>query len=161
MEWAGETMRAALNAIASVKPDWLRGIAKAEWFEYYSHRVEEYRFPKGKQAQHVYGIDVATDAELLTSSQEKYGITLVGPLRENRSWQAKAKQGFSNTDFKIDWDKKTATCPMSKTSYTWQERKNEFGPDIIYMHLDLKIVNLVLHALYAQKQRSYTNNVQV
>jgi transposase len=266
MELAGETVRAALNAIASVEPDWLRGVAKPEWFERYSHRVEEYRFPKGKQAQHTYGTNLATDgfelldlleqpsapvilkklpmvttlrqgwaqnferkngevrwlqpgelqpsgerfnspydpeacyatrrdtewvgykvhvtetcddgphlvthvettssviqdvsstetihqaladksclpkkhlldggytdAALLTSSQEKHGITLIGPMRENCSWQKKAGQGFSKDDFTFDWEKRIATCPMSQTSYSWKDGTNEFGTEIIYV----------------------------
>jgi transposase InsO family protein len=49
LELFGETMRSALNAIAVVAPDWLRGQAPTAWFERYSRRVEEYRLPKGKE----------------------------------------------------------------------------------------------------------------
>lgn len=41
-------MRAALNSVATVAPDWLREQAPAEWFERYSLRVEESRLPKGE-----------------------------------------------------------------------------------------------------------------
>jgi transposase len=74
-----------------------------------------------------------TDAALLTSSQEKHGITLVGPMRENRSWQKKAGQGFSKDDFNFDWETRIATCPMSQTSYPWKDGHNEFGTKIIYV----------------------------
>ena len=33
LECVGETMRQALNAIASVEPDWLRALAPPEWFD--------------------------------------------------------------------------------------------------------------------------------
>src|SRR6266571_1068272 len=39
----GETMRAALNTLAEVVPDWLGSFAPDEWHERYDHRVEEYR----------------------------------------------------------------------------------------------------------------------
>src|SRR6266516_6632886 len=39
----GETMRAALNILAEVAPEWLRSFAPDEWDERYAHRVEEYR----------------------------------------------------------------------------------------------------------------------
>ena len=39
-------MRAALNTLAEVAPEWLRLFARDEWYERYVHRVEEYRFPK-------------------------------------------------------------------------------------------------------------------
>ena len=42
----GETMRAALNTLAEVAPEWLRSFAPDEWYERYEHRVEEYRLPK-------------------------------------------------------------------------------------------------------------------
>jgi transposase len=42
----GETMRAALNILAEVAPEWVRSFAPDEWYERYAHRVEEYRLPK-------------------------------------------------------------------------------------------------------------------
>ena len=40
-----------------------------------------------------------TDAELLASSLTKHSITLVGPIRKNLSWQARAGQGFDTSQF--------------------------------------------------------------
>jgi transposase len=40
-------MRAALNALASANPDWLREHADPEWFERYGRRIEDQRLPKG------------------------------------------------------------------------------------------------------------------
>ena len=265
LELAGETMRAALNAIAAAEPDWLRSVAKPEWFERYSHRVEEYRFPKGKDARRAYGDSVAqdglelltvleqpdtpshlntlgmvnvlkavwqqnfeiengtirwltpaelkpsgerfnspydteafystrretewigykvhvsetceddvlrvithvqttasvtqdvsvtadihqaladkallpgthivdtgyTDAELLATSQAEHRVRLIGPVRENLSWQAKAAQGFSQDDFVIDWDKEQARCPQGKLSYRWEQKTNNYGLEVM------------------------------
>jgi transposase len=39
----GETLRAALNMLAEVAPEWLRSFAPDEWYERYAHRIEEYR----------------------------------------------------------------------------------------------------------------------
>jgi transposase len=44
----GETLRAALNSLAVVAPDWLRAFAPDQWYERYDHRIEEYRLPKDK-----------------------------------------------------------------------------------------------------------------
>ena len=38
-----ETLRAALNTLAEVAPEWLRSFAPDEWYERYAHRIEEYR----------------------------------------------------------------------------------------------------------------------
>lgn len=41
----GETMRAALNDLADVAPDWLRAHLDPVWAKRYAVRVEEYRLP--------------------------------------------------------------------------------------------------------------------
>ena len=41
----GETLRAALNTLATVAPDWLRSWVPLEWFDRYGRAVEEYRLP--------------------------------------------------------------------------------------------------------------------
>jgi hypothetical protein len=53
-ERAAETMRAALNALASVDPQWLTEHSDPEWFERYGRRVEDQRLPKGKEARTQY-----------------------------------------------------------------------------------------------------------
>jgi transposase len=53
-ERTAETMRSALNALASVDPGWLREHAAPEWFERYGRRIEDQRLPKGKEARKEY-----------------------------------------------------------------------------------------------------------
>jgi transposase len=43
-----ETMRAALNSLAVVAPDWLRAHSKEEWVERYGPRSEDSRLPAGE-----------------------------------------------------------------------------------------------------------------
>lgn len=40
LEMLGETLRAALNSLSVVAPDWLQNHLQAEWFERYSRRTE-------------------------------------------------------------------------------------------------------------------------
>ena len=40
LELVGETLRAALNELATVVPEWLRGVAPAEWYQHYGRRIE-------------------------------------------------------------------------------------------------------------------------
>ena len=49
VECVGETMRQALNDLASVVPDWLLSQVSDEWFGLYGPRFEAYRLPKGKE----------------------------------------------------------------------------------------------------------------
>ncbi len=46
LECAGETLRAALEQLAVVVPDWLRVHVPQDWYDRYGKRMEEYRFPK-------------------------------------------------------------------------------------------------------------------
>jgi transposase len=61
LELVGETLRATLNDLATVAPDWLREVAQPEWFERYVHRVEEYRLPKAKPTREAYAVQVGQD----------------------------------------------------------------------------------------------------
>lgn len=262
LELMVETLRATLNDLATIAPDWLRGIAPAEWFERYAQRAEEYRLPRGKPAREDYAVqvgedgfvllealeetpalrqrrsveilrrtwvqhydktagrcrwrtakelppvaericspydpeahfsdqrsitwtgyqvhltetcdpdtvqlvvhtetchsmmpDVAStaeihhqlaekallpaehfidagynDAALLVSSAQQYGIALKGPVRENVSWQAKAKPGYELTHFQIRWDEQQVICPQGKISTKWRPGQDSFGHPMV------------------------------
>jgi len=46
LELVGETLRAALEQLATVAPTWLQGWVPLEWYERYGRRWENYRLPK-------------------------------------------------------------------------------------------------------------------
>ena len=48
LELAGETVRAALEALAAAAPDWLAGVIDASWQEVYGQRIDGFRLPDGK-----------------------------------------------------------------------------------------------------------------
>lgn len=60
-----------------------------------------------------------TDAEGLVSSQRDYGITLLGPVAADASWQARAGEGFDKASFLIDWEQKRVICPAGKQNHSW------------------------------------------
>lgn len=51
LEIVGETLRHALNALATVVPDWLRQQLTPAWYERYRERFDEFHLPKEKQAR--------------------------------------------------------------------------------------------------------------
>lgn len=61
LELVTETLRAALNDLAAVAPDWLATLAPAEWYESYSRRIEEARLPKSDAARKEYAQTVGQD----------------------------------------------------------------------------------------------------
>jgi len=56
-------------------------------------------------------------ADVLVSARER-GITLIGPLLADTSWQARAG-GYTTAMFTIDWDARQATCPQGTPSRSW------------------------------------------
>src|SRR5215813_5059028 len=61
LERVGETIRAALNSLAVIAPEWLRGVALPEWYERYERRMENYQFPKTEAARTALGAQIGTD----------------------------------------------------------------------------------------------------
>jgi transposase len=267
LESIGETLRAALNSLATVAPAWLADLVAPDWFERYATRVEEYRLPKGEAARTALGerigadghtilvavyapsapawlrelpavqtlrrawvhqfhldddvvrwrkaadlppagtrfdspydtdarygnkrsttwtgykvhltetsdadtphlithvettsapvsdIDMTApihqaladkgllpaahladagyvDADLLISSHRDHEIDLVGPVRPDTSWQAKAGQGFDVPAFTIDWEARTVICPEGQTSFDWVPSRDSWGNDTIHI----------------------------
>ena len=61
LELVAETLRAALDDLAVVVPDWLREIARPVWFERYGHRIEDYRLPKRREAREALALAIGAD----------------------------------------------------------------------------------------------------
>lgn len=61
LELVGEAMRAALNDLATVAPDWLRSVAPTEWYHRYSRRIEDNRLPESQEKGQAYAQMVGED----------------------------------------------------------------------------------------------------
>jgi transposase len=61
LELVAEMLRAALNDLATVAPDWLQGLAPLEWYERYGKRIEDSRLPRAKAAREAYAQTVGED----------------------------------------------------------------------------------------------------
>jgi len=267
LEYVGETLRSALNALSVANPDWLSNLVTADWFERYSKPVEESRLPRGIEARNKYaetiGLDgmiilgaiyddpttpqwlreipavedlrrawiyqywidnsqlhwrshkdlppagirsnspydtearygnkrhttwlgykvhltetceknqihlitnVQTteahlsdvdqtesihqflanknllpsehivdagyvDGALLVKSKQKYDLELIGPVRENVSWQSKLPDGYDLSKFKINWENRTVTCPQGvKSTKKWTLLVDQWGNEVI------------------------------
>ena len=73
------------------------------------------------------------DADLLVTSQTQHGIELLGPVRPDVSWQAKAGQGFDLAAFVINWESKKVTCPTGQISVDWTPTRDPWGNDTIHV----------------------------
>jgi transposase len=253
LERVGETLRAALNSLAVVAPDWLRSMAPPEWYERYADRVEHYNLPKSEAGRREYAARIAADGErlieaidqageqpwlkyvpavqllervwseqyisdggalrwrevkeiptpaemisspydpearysskrsvdwvgykvhltetcdrdaphlivnvettpaavaddvmvpvvhaalakkgrlpsehlvdtgytssrVLVESRREYGVTVIGPVSDDPSWQARSGTGLTKAEFVVDWDHQIVTCPAGKQSISW------------------------------------------
>ena len=65
LELVGETLRATLDDLAAVVPDWVRAIAQPAWFERYAHRIEDYRLPKSREKREALSLEIGADGFFL------------------------------------------------------------------------------------------------
>jgi transposase len=80
-------------------------------------------------------------AGLLVKSQVGYGISLIGPVRSDPSWQARNHPKFASERFQIDWEQQIATCPRGHQSQTWSHKKDESGQAVIHISFSKSVCN--------------------
>ena len=61
LELVGETLRHALNILATVAPEWLRVRVPIAWFDRYGERIEDYRLPKEQAARDALSVPYGED----------------------------------------------------------------------------------------------------
>lgn len=74
-----------------------------------------------------------TDADLLVTSREQYGVDLLGPVPRDTSWQAQAQQGFALADFVVDWQAQQVTCPAGHVSRLWSPSHDATHNPVIHI----------------------------
>jgi transposase len=101
LELVTETLRAALDDVAAVAPDWLHGVARPVWFERYGRRVEDYRLPKRQEEREALALEVGADGFALLDALDGQGapaaareVPMVETLRSVwRTHYAREKDG--------------------------------------------------------------------
>ena len=71
------------------------------------------------------------DAEWMLKSQQQHGITVVGPLLPDSSWQANAGQGYDSQHFQVHWKDQHAACPQGRRSKAWHRSTDAHGHPVI------------------------------
>src|SRR5262249_42545966 len=61
LELVAETLRAALNVLSTTAPEWVRGVAPADWYERYGRRIEDTRLPHKREEREAYAETVGRD----------------------------------------------------------------------------------------------------
>lgn len=73
LELAGETVRAALEALAAAEPGWLGSVIDASWQDTYGQKICDLRLPKGKDARARLAEQFARDGYYLLEQAGKAG----------------------------------------------------------------------------------------
>jgi transposase len=68
LELVGETLRHALNVLATVVPEWLKQQVRPEWFDRYRQRMEDYRLPKDKSEREALSTTIGEDGFFLLAA---------------------------------------------------------------------------------------------
>lgn len=68
LELVGESLRYALNTIAAINPDWLLVRIAPDWFDRYSVRMEQARFPKEESKRQALRLTIGEDGYHLLSA---------------------------------------------------------------------------------------------
>ena len=77
-------------------------------------------------------------AKLILQSQEKLGIDLIGPVHVDPSWQAHTLGAYDASQFQIDWEALSATCPQGYRSVSGSRQKDSQAEPIVRIVFDAK-----------------------
>lgn len=104
LECVGETLRATLNDLAELAPDWLLGQVTSQWFDRYSHRVENYRLPKAESQRKALAEQIGADGMHVLQALEQESAP--AGLKEIESVQVLKRvweQYYDQTSGKAEW----------------------------------------------------------
>jgi transposase len=128
LELVGETLRAALNALATVAPGWLRQQVPPEWFDRYASRVEETRLPKGQEARYAHAEVIGADGYRLletlrrdAAATELWRVPAVEILR--RVWLCQ----FYVEDDRVRWRTAKDLAPAGQRINTPYDAEATYG----------------------------------
>ncbi|WP_225430220.1 transposase, partial [Deinococcus detaillensis] len=114
-ELVGETLRATLNELADLVPDWLTGLAQPAWFKCYAHRIEDPLLPKTEAKRRLYVLEIGQDGFILLdaldaedSPSEARAAKRVGLLRQ--VWQTH----FDRTGSVLRWKEGAESPPVGE-----------------------------------------------
>jgi transposase len=100
LELVAETLRAALNELATVAPDWLQTLVPMGWYARYGKRVEDIHLPRNQAAREAYAQTVGEDGFHLLDAlehpeapQKARALPTIATLR--RVWQRHYERGES------------------------------------------------------------------
>jgi len=108
-------------------------------------------------SEHIVDTGYVTSDHLVSSQEHQ--VDLLGPMREDHSWQTRAAAGSGLACFAIDWEAEQATCPMGKTSVIWKPTTDNRGTSVInirFAHRDCVACSQRSHCVSSSRSRALT-----
>jgi transposase len=131
LEQVAETLRAALNEIASEAPLWLQSVAPAEWYKRYGRRIEDDRLPQSKAGRDAYGQSVGEDGfhllDLLAQPDAPAGLDRLPKIVALRLvWERHYERKGEKVRFK-DMKELSSSPPGLESPYDTEARYRRRG----------------------------------
>lgn len=128
LELLGETLRAALNAVACEEPDWLKAWVPLDWFERYSQRVEEWRWPGARDRQEQVMDQIGQDgSRLLFAIWSEQAPALLSQLPEVQGLRRTWVQQFFWADGRLRLRNKDDLPPAHLTIRSPYDHEAHYG----------------------------------
>jgi transposase len=104
LEVVGETLRAALDDLAEVAPQWLLAQVSPDWAERYVRRVENYRLPKDATKRRALAEQIGADGQLLLQAAQQEATPLtVRQLASMQVLRAVWEQTYDVVEGQVKW----------------------------------------------------------
>lgn len=114
VEVVDETMRHALNSLATIAPDWLRSVAQPAWLERYARRASDRGLPAGPDARAALALTIGAHGDALLTTV--YADSAPAWLREVPAVQTLRRvwvQQFVISEDVLRWRTETDGIPPS------------------------------------------------
>ena len=103
LERVGETLRAALTALAVVAPAWLQTLAPPEWYERYGSRVENYDLPKSDTERQALAATIGADGRRLLEAMEATETRWLREVPAVKTLHRVWAEQYTEVDGKLVW----------------------------------------------------------
>ncbi len=117
MECVKETMRFALNSLATLFPNWLaqQPLPLQDWLTRYGHRVEDYRLPTSAEKRIAYALQTGQDGyQLMQAIDQTAEPTLFWQLPAVDALRSVWLQQYQLSDNQLQWRTQQQGLPPAK-----------------------------------------------
>ena len=83
----------------------------------------------GPPTEHIVDAGYMTGDDVVQSLAR--GVSLLGPIINDFSWQARAEGGFAVAAFTVDWNQERVVCPQGHASRSWKPYIDRYDRSVI------------------------------